>query len=657
MDSLIEYLTYYSVKIFGFFIRLLPIRVALFIGRIIGVIAYCFDSKHKSIAYANLKIAFAKTRPYQEINRILLQLFQNYGMNFIELLRLPLMNPKRFGKYIQIEGKEHVTEALKEGKGLILHAMHYGSWEMASLASGMMGAPYKVVVKPQNRFSRLDELLNQYRSSNGSIVIERGFGTRKFIEGLGNNEIVGLVVDQGGKGGTLMPFFGRHSSMSVGAIRMGLKLGVPVCFAIIIRQKGPYHRFVIHKPFELEKTGEIEQDVKRNLSHVIEVMEKYIQESPSEYIWFYKIWKYAKESTTLILNDGKTGHLRQSEATAKMLARALKERKIVSEVKIVNVQYKSQFASMMLSLVSALMPRSFLQRKIGILKWFLQKETFDEIVTTRADFVVSCGSSMAGLNYLLANDYQCKNVVILKPGILGFRRFNLIVLPQHDKKKRYESKRNIVFTKGAPNLIDEAYIHNQKELLLRRFSHLKMSNKFKIGVLIGGDTKDYYLNEQNVKMVAHQIKEVAEELNADILLTTSRRTSPNIENMLSRQFKKYEKCQLFIIANKNNVEEAIGGILGLSDVLVVSGDSISMISEAASSGKKTVVFPAQRKMNISERVHKHIKFINILNEQGYILASAALNIRQSIYDLAKNKIQTRTVDDEQKILKAIRKII
>ena len=41
--------------------------------------------------------------------------------------------------------------------------------------------------------------------------------------------------------------------------------------------------------------------------------------------------------------------------------------------------------------------------------------------------------------------------------------------------------------------------------------------------------------------------------------------------------------------------EAMGGIVGLSDILIVSGESISMISEAASSGKNTIVFPLQKR--------------------------------------------------------------
>ena len=208
-----------------------------------------------------------------------------------------------------------------------------------------------------------------------------------------------------------------------------------------------------------------------------------------------------------------------------------------------------------------------------------------------------------------------------------------------------------------PNLITPEYLDQQSKLLLNRYSHLKLRGKLKIGVLIGGDTKDYFLSEHNVKLVVNQVREVADEINADILLTTSRRTSEKVENMLQREMKKIAACQLFISASRNNVPEALGGILGLSDIVVVSGDSISMISEAASSGKNTIVFPVQNYPHAIAGMHKHNYFIDQLNTDGYIVSVSMKDVRRAIYDVAKNKIKTRKLDDNAAILEAVRKTI
>ena len=654
MNSFVESLLYYSVKAFGFLIRLLPARWALGVGRLLGLIVYYVDIKHRLIVLSNLRIAFAESKSLREVKQIAKAVFQNYAQNFIELLRFPAMNFSKFDEYIKVEGREHVQEALSQGKGLILLAMHFGSWELANLATSSMGRPYKIIVNPQKRFSRLDELLNSYRACGGAVTIERGMGTREFITSLRNNEIIGMVVDQGGKDGLLMPFLGRQASMASGAIRVGLKWDVPICFAIIVRENGPHHRLIIHKPLQLEKTNNSENDVQANLQKVVAVMEGYIRQYPDEYMWFYKIWKYAKESVITILEDGRTGHLRQSQTVAKILQDALREKGTSATIRTASVIYKSQSARRLFDLLSALVPADYFQGRLDFMKWFLTPESFSQLMSGKADFIISCGAATAAVNYFLATDQQAKSVVIQKPGILGVDKFNLVLLPRHDAVKMRRVVPQVVVTAGAPNRIDPEYLEEQSTALMKRFSHLKVRDRFIIGLFIGGDTKEEILDEQQIKNVIYRIKEITREIDAEILATTSRRTSVKIENILQRELKKYDRCGLLIVANRNNIPEAVGGILGLADLVVVSGDSISMISEAASSGRKTIVFSLRDGKPSSS---KHNRFVTMLHQEGHILSSDAQNIKTAIYGAVKNKFQLRKIDDQPTILEGVRKIL
>ena len=127
--------------------------------------------------------------------------------------------------------------------------------------------------------------------------------------------------------------------------------------------------------------------------------------------------------------------------------------------------------------------------------------------------------------------------------------------------------------------------------------------------------------------------------------------------MLYRELKKNIVCPLLIIANQDNVPEAVGGILGLSDIVVVSGDSISMVSEAASSGKRTIVFLPETKAKVLKVYNKHKMIIEILNEQGYVLSTDVKNIGNTILGVAKNKIQTRAINDNKIIFEAVKDIV
>src|SRR3989338_1604398 len=431
MNSAVESLLYPLVRLIGFIVRLLPVGIALALGRLIGMLGYYLDQKHKSLAYANLKIAFAKTKKPSEIKRIVKKLFRNFGQNSIELLRLPHIARVGPEKYVGVEGMENMYEGLKKRKGVILLAMHFGSWELSSFIGRLLNIPYKVLAKPQEKFSKLDELLNSYRQCD---VISRGRGTREMVESLRNNEVIGMVVDQGGRDGVLVKFFGRQAAMSVGAIKMGLKLDIPICFCVIVRKKGPYHNLIVHPSLDLINTGNTDQDIISNLEKIARMMEGYIEQYTAEYIWFYKIWKYSKESTTVILSDGKVGHLRQSQAVAKMVKEALAERGIHNDTQIVEVKFKNRLGSFLLSFLSFISSSYFLQGRLRYFKWFLTKESFRQISSIKADFVISCGSSVAGVNFLLASDCRAKSIAVLKPGILGSYKFSLVILPEHDRR-------------------------------------------------------------------------------------------------------------------------------------------------------------------------------------------------------------------------------
>jgi mitochondrial fission protein ELM1 len=237
------------------------------------------------------------------------------------------------------------------------------------------------------------------------------------------------------------------------------------------------------------------------------------------------------------------------------------------------------------------------------------------------------------------------------------KHFELIVMPEHDLKRGNEQSPRLAVTHVAPNLISPAYIEEQSQKFLNRYSHLKTRTRYKIGVLIGGPSKKLFISENQIKALIHQLKDVAQSIPADILLTTSRRTPETIENHLYRAFKKDPSCPLMISANREDVPEAVGGILALSNILIVSGDSISMVSEAISSGKPTIVFVPERKNKLDHKKIKHELFVERLHAQGYVLISSVNTLGQTIYDVVKNKLHTKAIDDDGILLEAARVVI
>ena len=105
---------------------------------------------------------------------------------------------------------------------------------------------------------------------------------------------------------------------------------------------------------------------------------------------------------------------------------------------------------------------------------------------------------------------------------------------------------------------------------------------------------------------------------------------------------------------KDQVPEAVGGILGLCDVVIVSGDSISMVSEAASSGKTTIVFLPEAKVYDP---NKHLALIEKLSSQGYILSTDVKDVGSCLLNVTKSKLQTQRLDDASLVYDAVKRML
>jgi mitochondrial fission protein ELM1 len=106
-----------------------------------------------------------------------------------------------------------------------------------------------------------------------------------------------------------------------------------------------------------------------------------------------------------------------------------------------------------------------------------------------------------------------------------------------------------------------------------------------------------------------------------------------------------------IIANEKNIPSAVGGILGLSRLIVVSPESISMVCEAVTSKKYVVVF------NSCGLDSRHQRFLDYFLKNKYIFFSHAKELGFTIERIWKDRPQTNTLKDNQLIKTAIERLI
>ena len=189
------------INLTAWFVRILPLSMAIALGRFCGWVFYCVDRKHRRIAYQNMKIAFASEYSLWDLRSMTRKYFMNFGANFVEFLRLPLYRQENFQKVVQCDGADYVHDAIGQGKGAVLMTMHYGNWELSTLAISLLGYEQSVIFKVQENASAFNQVMidcrkNAYKHFRGMNIFERGMGARQLIAALKNNQIVGMLIDQ-----------------------------------------------------------------------------------------------------------------------------------------------------------------------------------------------------------------------------------------------------------------------------------------------------------------------------------------------------------------------------------------------------------------------------------------------------------------------------
>lgn len=624
-----------------------PLRPALWIGRRLGNIALIVNSKRRAIAYANLKSAFPEKKT-GEIKKILKSHYESLGMNIVELLKLPVLKKSYLRKYIKLLDFDKIERSLEKGKGVILLAAHFGNWEITSLAVNSRGHSVSVFARDQ-KYRRLNDLLNKYREMTGCKIIAKGFAVREIIKALKNNKIVGMLVDQdAGANGIFVNFMHRPASTAQGAVSFALKTGADIITCFIRRQADfSKHIVDIGGPLELVNTGERERDIKKNLDKITDVMEDYIRKYPDQWLWPHKRWKSSPHRTVLVLNDGKAGHLNQAKAVAEMIEGALGSRleirgieeKPIVKIKIIEVKFKNRFARI-ISDINSIFSGKHCQGCLRCLKFCLKKETFSEIKNQYADIIISCGASTVGANIVLKNENNAKSIVIMKPGLGRARKFDLILLPAHDAPARLKS--NMLITEISPNRI------------LPRASSLERKIRG-IGLLIGGDAKNFKLEREVVEKTIDGVIKISEEMGYDIFASTSRRTVSEVDSLLKDKLKNNKRCRLLVIANEKNIEGAAQRILDESEIVLVSPESVSMISEAVSARKHVVVFGL--KARGSKLKGKYGRNLANLEKQGYIKTAEGDKIYSTIKQILEENPVIKEPGDKKNITQRLQALM
>ena len=255
------------------------------------------------------------------------------------------------------------------------------------------------------------------------------------------------------------------------------------------------------------------------------------------------------ELKALLLTQGMHGMVSQVEGLAKALGLSYKHQKI---------ELKSFW--------------NLIPPKISPISENLVKNKF----VCDCKIIISCGRKSVIPSIALKKRFgnQIFNIHIQDPKV-SFEHFDLIVSPEHDRLRG----ENIINTTGAIHYLTKKEINDNSKYL----GIEKDKRKELVAFIIGGPNKYYNYSEKQIHELFNKVKTLFTPDKFKIIVIPSYRTP---ENILKIAFNTFSINHHVV---KNIDKKAYLSALAISNYIVVTCDSTSMISEAAMTGKPVYI--------------------------------------------------------------------
>ncbi|MEE9302446.1 MAG: lipid A biosynthesis lauroyl acyltransferase [Thiotrichaceae bacterium] len=268
-------------------IALLPWRLQMALGQLLGKTFYILLKKRREICCINLELVFPHLSPVER-ERLNRQHFISLAQGFLEASFSWWGSDQALTPLLQTEGEEHLTSALNENKKILLLSAHFTSLELGGRLLTLLYPDIQlhVVYRPhQNKL--IENQVAKVRTKRYGKAIANS-QIREMIKSLKDGFPLWYAQDQNyrGKSSIVVPFFGIPTATHSATSRFAKLSGATVIPFFTVRIKEGYLlRFL--PPLEDFPGDDVEQDTVR----INELIESQIEEFPEQYLWTHKRFK------------------------------------------------------------------------------------------------------------------------------------------------------------------------------------------------------------------------------------------------------------------------------------------------------------------------------------------------------------------------------
>ena len=263
----------------------------------------------------------------------------------------------------------------------------------------------------------------------------------------------------------------------------------------------------------------------------------------------------------------------------------------------------------------------------------ISQNVYKKIEDNDFDLIISCGrkSVIPSIHLKRISKKKIFNIHIQDPKI-DFKYFDFVVAPEHDGI----NGKNVINTKGAIHYLSESEIEENKDYLK---SFIKQDERKIWCLIMGGPTKYYDYSTKNMKHIFSMFYKLMKKHDFQLVVIPSMRTPINTIHYAKEFFG--ENHTVIMKVDK----KAYLSALALSENIVVTCDSSSMISESALTGKPIYVANILPKKNDKrfQRFRNLFRKLNITRNLGEEIENwnyEKLDETNRVAKIIKEKIQS-----------------
>ena len=232
--------------------------------------------------------------------------------------------------------------------------------------------------------------------------------------------------------------------------------------------------------------------------------------------------------------------------------------------------------------------------------------------------VIGCGRASSLFTRMLRKLSRGRSFVvqILDPRI-DPRHWDMVIAPRHDGVHGT----NVITTLGSLNPIDAAWLDDGRDAS----PTLIDLPQPRVGVLLGGPRKHWPLDAAYAQTLAEKLIARQRDEGGSVMVVASRRTPGEAVRLLRDALREVPGL---IWGGSQDGNNPYPGVLAWADRLVVTPDSVNMLSEACAVGcpvHTLVTSPLPAKL---ERFHRVLREAGLLHDLGAVVTARQTPLRE-----------------------------